>query len=134
MSSPCPSPTRRLCFALDLRDDPSLIAEYEAHHRSVWPHIKHSIAAAGVVDLSIYRLHTRLFMIMEVDDTFDAERKRESDESDEMVQAWEELMWKYQQPLPWAAPGQKWMEMTKIFDLGGEREGKGEERKEGLSE
>jgi L-rhamnose mutarotase len=114
MSTPS---TRRLCFALDLHDDQQLIDEYIRHHRRIWPEITHSLLSAGIVDLSIYQLHTRLFMIMEVDDTFDAERKKELDESNPKKLEWEELMWRYQLPLPWARPGEKWMEMKQIFQL-----------------
>jgi hypothetical protein len=30
---------------------------------------------------------------------------------------WESLMWNFQQPLPFAAPGQKWVPMHRIFSL-----------------
>ncbi|MDX1328806.1 MAG: L-rhamnose mutarotase, partial [Arenibacter sp.] len=30
---------------------------------------------------------------------------------------WEELMWQYQQALPMAKPGEKWMLMEKVFRL-----------------
>jgi len=33
------------------------------------------------------------------------------------VQEWEKLMWKYQQALPKAKPGEKWVLMNKIFEL-----------------
>jgi L-rhamnose mutarotase len=33
------------------------------------------------------------------------------------VQEWEELMWKYQQDIPHAKPGEKWVLMNKIFEL-----------------
>jgi L-rhamnose mutarotase len=33
------------------------------------------------------------------------------------VQAWETLMWNYQQALPTATKGEKWIIMKKIFDL-----------------
>jgi len=33
------------------------------------------------------------------------------------VQEWEQLMWKYQQELPWAKAGEKWIELEKIFQL-----------------
>jgi L-rhamnose mutarotase len=61
---------RRYCLALDLADDPRLIAEYEAHHRQVWPEIERSIRAAGIERLEIYRAGNRLFMVMEVGPAF----------------------------------------------------------------
>jgi L-rhamnose mutarotase len=39
------------------------------------------------------------------------------DENNSKVQQWEELMWKYQQPLEQATQGEKWMLLNKIFDL-----------------
>ena len=107
----------RFCLALDLKPDSSLIAEYEAHHRAVWPEVLASIRSAGIVRLEIYRLEHRLFMILEAGDDFSFEKKAASDAADPTVQAWEELMWKYQQALPTARPGEKWMLMDRIFEL-----------------
>jgi L-rhamnose mutarotase len=108
---------RRHCLALDLKDDPALIAEYERHHRAVWPEILESIRAAGIVDMEIYRMGNRMFMIMEVDETFSFERKAEADAANPKVHAWETLMWRYQLALPGAKPGEKWMKMERIFKL-----------------
>lgn len=108
---------KRYCFALDLKNDPGLIAEYEAHHRKVWPEILQSIKSAGIEVLEIYRIENRLFMIMEVNERFSFERKKMMDENNETVQQWEKLMWNYQQALPSAKPGEKWLLMEKIFEL-----------------
>jgi L-rhamnose mutarotase len=108
---------KRYCLALDLKDDPDLIAEYEAYHEKVWPEIIDSIRESGIIQMEIYRVHTRLFMIMEVQDSFSFEKKVIADNANEKVQDWEQLMWKYQQALPFAKPGEKWVIMKKIFDL-----------------
>ena len=108
---------KRYCLALDLKDDPKLIAEYEVHHKKVWPEILHSIQSSGIEDMEIYRLKNRLFMIMEVNDSFSFEKKSAADKSNPKVNEWETLMWKYQQALPGAKPGEKWMLMDKIFEL-----------------
>jgi L-rhamnose mutarotase len=110
-------PLTRHCFALDLKDDEQLIAEYEQHHRKVWPQIIDSIKSAGVEQLEIYRAENRLFMIMETNETFSFDRKKQMDDSNEVVQKWEDLMWNYQQALPKAKPGEKWVLMNKIFEL-----------------
>jgi L-rhamnose mutarotase len=39
------------------------------------------------------------------------------DASNAKVQEWEALMDKYQQPIPWAKPGEKWVLMDQIFGL-----------------
>ena len=107
----------RYCFATDLKNDPALIAEYEACHEAIWPEIAASIRDAGILDMQIYRVENRLFMIMETTDDFSFERKAEMDANNPRVQEWENLMWKYQQALPLAKPGEKWIMASKIFDL-----------------
>jgi L-rhamnose mutarotase len=56
-------------------------------------------------------------MIMEVDDMFSFERKAAMDADNPKVQEWEQLMWKFQQSMPFAKPGEKWVLMDKIFQL-----------------
>jgi L-rhamnose mutarotase len=107
----------RYCLALDLKDDPALIAEYERHHENIWPEIKESILNAGITAMQIYRLGNRLFMIMETTDGFSFEDKSQADATNPKVQAWEALMWHYQQALPLAKAGEKWLLMNQIFEL-----------------
>lgn len=108
---------KRFCFALDLFDDPESIAEYEAHHRAVWPEILESIRESGIRSMEIYRISNRLFMVMDTNDEFDPIEKSEDDAVNPVVQEWEQLMWKYQQPLSLARPGEKWILMNRIFDF-----------------
>lgn len=109
--------TRRYCLALDLKDDPALIAEYRRYHENVWPEIKKSIRGSGIEDMEIYLLGARLFMIMEVNDAFSFEAKAAADAANPKVQEWEQLMWKFQSPLPQGKPGEKWVLMERIFEL-----------------
>ena len=108
---------KRYCLTLDLKDDPALIAEYRRYHQKIWPEITSSIKGAGIVDMEIYLLDTRMFMIMEVDETFSFDAKAKADSADPKVREWEELMWKFQQPLAQAKPGEKWLLMERIFKL-----------------
>ena len=108
---------KRYCLALDLKDDPTLIAEYEKYHQNSWPENLKAIKDAGIEVMDIYRTGNRLFMIMETKNDFSFEEKLKSDATNQKVQEWEALMWKYQQALPHAKPGEKWMVMGKIFEL-----------------
>jgi L-rhamnose mutarotase len=107
----------RYCLALDLKDDPSLISEYEQYHEKIWPEIEKSIKESGIELMQIYRTGNRLFMIMETTENFSFDRKAAADQNNEKVQEWEDLMWKYQQALPGSKAGEKWVLMRKIFEL-----------------
>lgn len=108
---------RRFCLTLDLKNDPKLIADYKQHHEKIWPEITASIRDSGIVDLEIYLLGTRMFMIMEVNESFSFEAKAAADRLNPKVQQWEDLMWRFQQALPQTAPGEKWILMERIFKL-----------------
>ena len=108
---------KRYTLALDLIDDPKLIAEYEQYHKHIWTDIRDSITHSGITDMEIYRIGNRLFMIMETKDDFSFELKGKMDAYNAKVQEWETLMWQYQQALPMAKQGEKWLLMNKIFDL-----------------
>jgi len=109
--------SRRYCLTLDLKDDPKLIAEYKRYHENIWPEITRSIKDSGIEEMEIYLLGTRMFMIMEVNDGFSFEAKAAADAANPKVREWEALMWKYQQALPLAKPGEKWMLMERVFKL-----------------
>src|SRR5262249_14790653 len=103
--------TRRYCLTLDLKDDLALIAEYKRHHEKIWHEIAQSIRDSGIEDMEIYLLGTRMCMIMEVNEKFSFAAKAMADEKNPKVREWEELMWKFQQPLPQAKHGEKWLLM-----------------------
>lgn len=108
---------KKYALALDLREDEELIAEYESWHKNVPAEIRKSILDAGILSMEIYRLGNRLFMIIEAEDNFSFEKKASMDASNPRVQEWEKLMWKFQQPLPMAKEGEKWILMNRIFEL-----------------
>lgn len=108
---------RRYCLALDLKDDPALIAQYKDYHQKVWPEIVEQIESSGIMALDIYLTGNRLFMIMEVNEDFSFEKKAAMDLNNPKVQEWENLMWEFQKALPHAKRGEKWILMEKIFEL-----------------
>jgi L-rhamnose mutarotase len=107
------------CLALDLKDDPALIADYKKYHQpeQVWPEVISSIRDQGILSQQIYLLGTRLVMVLQTTDDFSWEEKSAADQENLKVQQWEALMWKYQKPLPQARPGEKWIPMEKIFEV-----------------
>jgi L-rhamnose mutarotase len=109
----------RQMFVLDLRDDKSAIAEYERWHKPefIWPDILNSIRVSGIEAMDIYRAGNRLVMVMETRSNFDPHLKSLADANNPRVEAWERLMWTFQQPVPFAKEGEKWVPMTSIFSL-----------------
>ncbi|WP_110686702.1 L-rhamnose mutarotase [Salinicola aestuarinus] len=108
----------RYCLTLDLVDDDALITEYEQRHREVWPEVESHLRHCGVERLEIFRLGSRLVMVMETDDdrfSFDAMAAAERDNP--VVQRWEAAMWRYQRPTPWTEENNKWQAMTPIYRL-----------------
>lgn len=111
--------TKKICYACDLVDNPELIELYKRYHikDSAWPEITKSIKDSGIIDMEIYILANRLFMIMEVDETYTPERKQKMDAANPKVQEWEKLMWQFQQAPPGAKEGEKWLPMEQIYKL-----------------
>jgi L-rhamnose mutarotase len=109
--------TKRYCLTLDLKNDPQLIAEYKRYHEKIWPEITSSIKDAGIEDMEIYLLGTRMFMVMDINEKFSFDAKARADRENPKVRAWEELMWKFQEPLREAKPGEKWLLMERVFKL-----------------
>lgn len=107
----------KLLLAIDLVPDQALIEEYEDYHRRVWPEIKQSLRDCGIKSMGIYRLNTRLVMVLETTNDFTLERKAQMDAKNPKVQEWEALMEKYQQVIPGGKPGQRWQIMEQVFKL-----------------
>ena len=110
---------KKFCLALDLKNDPELIHQYETYHQSenAWPEVTQSILDSGIQNMEIYRTGNRLFMIMETDDDFDFGRKQQMDQCNAKVIEWEALMSGFQLPLSWSATNEKWVQMSRIYQL-----------------
>lgn len=110
-------PMQRFCFTLDLRPNQKLIDEYVEHHKFGRPEIHHSIRSAGVLDMQIFLLGNRLFMIIDTTDDFTLEAKAAMDKANPAVMEWEQLMARYQDVDPAGNPTSRWQPMQKIFQL-----------------
>ena len=107
----------RHCLTLDLKDDAKAIAEYKRYHVKIWPEVRDSLREAGILDMEIYLAGTRLFMIMNVNESFSLAAKAAADAANAKVQEWEAIMGQFQQPLPQSRPGQRWVPMERVFSL-----------------
>ena len=107
---------KKYCLALDLVENEDLIEKYKWHHKpeNQWPEINQSIKDAGVTNMEIYLFGNRMFMIMEVNESFSFEKMDEINQGSKPVE-WEELMWGFQKPIPGCKPGEKWVQMEQIF-------------------
>ena len=108
----------RHVLAVDLKDDPTVIEAYKAHHRRVWPEVLRSLRGAGVADMQIYMLGRRLVMLVDMQDGLDVRRAFATHAaSHPRVAEWEELMKSMQQPPPGSAAGEWWAVMQPVFHL-----------------
>ena len=108
----------RHCLTLDLKDDKAAIAEYKRYHVKIWPEVKQSLLDAGVEQMEIYLLGTRMFMIMDVADSFSLSKKATMDLANAKAQEWERIMHGFQQRLPGTRTEEYWwMPMERVFSL-----------------
>jgi L-rhamnose mutarotase len=111
--------TRRFCLTLDLKADPELINEYLYWHEPehIWPEIPEGIKKAGIISMEIYRLGTRLFMIIEAGEDFDFSTNMDYLATLPRQKEWEAFVSKFQATLPGATSAEKWKLMEQIFSL-----------------
>jgi len=106
----------RHVLAVDLKDDPAIVAAYLEHHHRVWPEVVRSLHGAGLRGMEIFMLGRRLVMILEADG--DYRRLFETHAaSHPRVAEWEALMKAMQEPSPGAAPPEWWTPMRPVFRL-----------------
>lgn len=104
-------------MAMDLDPDPDRIAEYEAHHRAVWPEVVAGLRGIGIRQMRIYRCGSRLFMTCEVPVGFDPVRDYQTYADDPRCREWDALMRTYQRQVPSADPEAWWTPMDPVFEL-----------------
>ena len=112
-------PIKRYCQTLDLKDDPELIAKYrEAHSRlKAWPEIREGIRAVGILEMEIYILGNRLFMIVETPLDFDWDSAMAKLATLPRQAEWEDYVAMFQTCQPGSASNEKWKLMDRMFYL-----------------
>ncbi|MCD7930389.1 MAG: L-rhamnose mutarotase [Tannerellaceae bacterium] len=112
-------PVKRYCQTLELKDNPELIQEYIKRHSELehWPEIRQGIRAVGILEMEIYQLGTKLFMIVETPLDFEWESAFAQLATYPRQAEWEEYMSLFQEADPGATSSEKWQLMDRIFHL-----------------
>ena len=112
-------PVKRYCQTMDLRENPELIAEYKKRHSKehAWREIIEGIREVGILEMELYLLGTRLFMIVETPLDFDWDRAMARLATLPRQQEWEDYMAIFQLVNPGTTSAQKWQLMERIFYL-----------------
>lgn len=110
---------KRYCQMLDLKNSAELIAEYRRRHSEgeVWQEIIDGIREVGILEMEIYLLDNRLFMIVETPLDFDWDTAMARLATLPRQQEWEDYMSAFQQAAPGSSSSEKWRLMERIFHL-----------------
>ena len=112
-------PVKRYCQTMDLKDNPELIAKYRKCHSKVesWPEIRKGIRSVGILEMEIYILGSRLFMIIETPLDFNWETAMDKLSHLPRQAEWEEYVSKFQECVPTSTSAEKWKLMERMFHL-----------------
>ena len=112
-------PTKRYCQTLDLKDDPALIADYVERHSEAkhWQEIREGIRSVGILEMEIYLIGTRLFMIVETAEDFDWDTAFAHLATLPRQAEWEDYMAIFQVNMSGASSAEKWQLMDRIFRI-----------------
>lgn len=110
---------KRYCQTLDLKNSEELITEYRRRHQpdAVWREILRGIREVGILEMEIYILGNRLFMIVETPLDFNWEEAMAKLATLPRQQEWEKYMSLFQQADPDMRSNEKWQLMERMFHL-----------------
>ncbi|MDE6011840.1 MAG: L-rhamnose mutarotase, partial [Prevotella sp.] len=110
-------PVKRYCQTLDLKNDPNLIARYvEAHSRyKSWPEIRAGIREVGILEMEIYILGNRLFMIVDTPLDFNWESAMARLATLPRQAEWENYVAIFQACKEGSTSDEKWQLMERMF-------------------
>lgn len=113
------TPVKRFCRTMNLKDNPELIKEYRLRHSEghIWKEILEGIRQVGILEMEIYILGSRLFMIVETPLDFDWDTAMTRLAALPRQQEWETYMSIFQDCDPDDTADTKWMMMERMFHL-----------------
>lgn len=110
---------KRYCQTLDLKDNPELVAEYRRRHSrgEAWQEIIDGIKEVGILEMDIFIIGTRLFMIVETPVDFNWDDAMARLATLPRQQEWEDYMSIFQEAVAGSSSNDKWRMMERIFHL-----------------
>lgn len=104
---------------MELRNDANLIKAYRKAHSkgAAWPEITQGMKEIGILDMEIYLLGTRLFMIMDTVVDFDHDQAMAELAKKPRQSEWETYMSQFQDTTAEATADQKWQMMERIYKM-----------------
>ena len=110
---------KRFCKTLTLKDDYTLIEDYKRVHSpsEVWSEISQGMREVGILNMEIYILGTRLFMIMDTVSDFDHGKAMKELATKPRQSEWEAYVSKFQNSSADATADDKWQVMECIYDM-----------------
>lgn len=112
-------PVKRYCRTMQLKPDDALIREYIHRHSQgeAWSEILDGIREVGILEMEIYFLGNRLFMIVETPVDFDWDASMARLATLPRQQEWEDYMSIFQDCNAGDTAEDKWQMMDRIFHL-----------------
>ena len=110
---------KRYCKTLSLEDDPQLIEEYKNVHApdNTWPEITRGMIEVGILDMEIYIMDNRLFMIMDTLPDIDHDVAMAELATKPRQSEWEAFVSRFQKTSSDASADEKWHLMECIYKL-----------------
>jgi len=110
---------KRYCKTMELLNDFALIEAYKKAHAkgAAWPEITQGMKEVGIIDMEIYLLGTRLFMIMDTVADFDYDKAMSELALKPRQSEWEAYMSQFQDSSAEATADQKWQLMDRIYKM-----------------
>lgn len=112
---------KRYCKTLELKNDPELIEEYKRIHsrENVWPEVTDGMREVGIIDMEIYLVGTRLFMIMDTVPEFEHQSAMKELMKKSRQLEWELFVSRFQITAEDGKSVDKWKLVERIYKMDG---------------
>lgn len=104
---------------IGFENNPELIAEYRKIHsrEEAWPEIRAGIRSVGILEMEIYIVGCKLFMIVETPFDFDWDSAMKRLAQLPRQAEWEDYVARFQECVPGSSSAEKWQLMERMFYL-----------------